>query len=61
MSDYTAKPEKEGEEDGAWVVVGDDDEVKATHQPPDAKRKATEQCSLLEEIQNDPEWDSDDD
>lgn len=41
-----------------WQVVNKDTgEVKATHEPPDAKEKAEHQVKLLHEIENDPEWD----
>lgn len=31
-------------------------EVKATHEPPDAKEKAERQVKLLEAVENDPGW-----
>lgn len=43
------------------VVNTDTDEVKATHEPPDAKEKAERQVKLLHEIESDPEWDADND
>lgn len=41
------------------VVNTETDEVKATHEPPDAKEKAERQVKLLHEIENDPEWGDD--
>ena len=42
-----------------WDVVNTDtDEVKATHQPPEAEEKAKRQVSLLTEVEKDPEWES---
>lgn len=38
------------------VVNTDTDEVKATHQPPDAEEKARRQVRLLHEIESDPGW-----
>lgn len=32
------------------------EEVKAVHEPPDAKEKAERQVALLEGIENDPGW-----
>jgi hypothetical protein len=43
----------------AWEVVNTEtQEVKATHEPPDAKEKAEKQVKLLGEIENDPGWDT---
>ena len=38
------------------VVNQDSHEVKAVHEPPDAKEKAEKQVHLLEAIENDPDW-----
>jgi len=43
------------------VVNTDTDEVKAVHEPPDAKEKAEKQVKLLSAIENDPEWGDDKD
>lgn len=44
--------------DGSYDVINSEtNEVKATHQPPDAKEKAERQVKLLHEVENDPEWD----
>lgn len=40
------------------VVNKETQEVKATHEPPDAKEKAERQVHLLEAIENDPGWES---
>lgn len=43
-----------------WLVVNvETEEVKAVHEPPEAKEKAEEQVKLLEEIENDPSWEED--
>ena len=39
------------------VVNTETDDVKATHEPPDAKEKAERQVKLLHAVENDPEWD----
>jgi hypothetical protein len=45
-----------------WDVVNTEtDEVKATHEPPDAEDKAERQVKLLNEIESDPQWDEDKD
>lgn len=45
---YEAKP-GDGE---AWIVVNtESNEVKATHEPPEAEEKAKRQVRLLEEIE----------
>jgi len=45
-----------------WDVVNTEtDEVKATHEPPDAEDKAERQVKLLNEIESDPQWDEDED
>lgn len=42
-----------------WDVVNTDtNEVKATHEPPDAKEKAERQVKLLTAVENDPEWEA---
>lgn len=46
---------KEGSDDYE-VINKDTGEVKATHEPPDAKEKAEKQVRLLEAIENDPGW-----
>ena len=38
------------------VVNTETEEVKATHEPPDAKEKAEHQVKLLHAVENDPEW-----
>lgn len=38
------------------VVNSDTGEVKATHEPPDAKEKAERQVKLLHAIEKDPGW-----
>jgi len=38
------------------VVNKETQEVKATHEPPDAKDKAERQVHLLNAIENDPGW-----
>lgn len=40
------------------VINKDTGEVKATHEPPDAKEKAERQVRLLHEIEKDPEWEA---
>ena len=39
------------------VVNTETDEVKAVHEPPDAKEKAERQVKLLEGIEHDEGWD----
>lgn len=40
-----------------WQVINSDTgEVKATHEPPDAKEKAERQVALLHEVEQNPEW-----
>lgn len=46
----------EGEEFN--VINSETKEVKATHQPPDAKEKAERQVKLLNEVEKDPGWDA---
>lgn len=47
---------QEGE---AYVVINKDTgEVKARHEPPDAKEKAERQVHLLHAVENDPEWEA---
>lgn len=43
--------------DNYQVVNSETHEVKATHEPPDAKGKAERQVRLLHEIENSPDWD----
>jgi hypothetical protein len=38
------------------VINKDTGDVKATHEPPEAKEKAERQVHLLEAIENDPGW-----
>lgn len=40
------------------VINSETHEVKATHNPPDAKEKAEKQVRLLEAIEHDPEWEA---
>ncbi len=48
---------KDGEN---WLVINSEtNEVKATHEPPDAEEKADRQLKLLKEIEDDPQWDED--
>ena len=42
--------------DNYEIVNSDSGEVKATHEPPDAKEKAEGQLRLLEAVDNDPGW-----
>lgn len=42
--------------DNYEVVNKDTGDVKATHEPPDAKGKAERQVHLLEAMENDPGW-----
>lgn len=39
------------------VINSETKEVKATHEPPEAKEKAERQVKLLNEIEKDPTWD----
>lgn len=50
------KVEKEEGTENYLVVNADTGEVKATHEPPDAKEKAEKQVHLLHAIENDPNW-----
>ena len=48
---------KDGEN---YVVINTEtDDVKASHEPPDAKEKADRQVELLNEIEKDPSWEAD--
>lgn len=47
---------QKGEGETYDVVNTETGDVKATHQPPDAKEKAEHQVRLLENIEKDPEW-----
>lgn len=40
------------------VINTETEDVKATHEPPDAKEKAERQVKLLNEIEKDPGWES---
>jgi hypothetical protein len=41
-----------------WEVINvDTNDVKATHEAPDAKEKAERQVKLLNQIETHPEWD----
>lgn len=52
---YTAR-KGDGE---SWIVVNTDtDDVKGTHEPPEAEQKAKRQVKLLTEVENDPEWEA---
>lgn len=42
--------------DNYEVINKDTGEVKATHTPPDAQKKAEKQVRLLEAIEHDPNW-----
>lgn len=42
--------------DNYQVINKDTGDVKATHEPPDAKEKAEKQVRLLEAIEHDPGW-----
>lgn len=47
--------QQEGSEN--WEVINSDtEEVKAVHEPPNAKDKAEKQVRLLEAIEHDPNW-----
>jgi len=48
------KIEKDG--DNYNVINEDSGEIKAVHEPPDAKEKAERQVRLLEAIEHDPGW-----
>lgn len=48
-----------GENESWDVVNADTDEVKATHEPPDAKEKAEKQVKLLHNVEK--EWPEDED
>ena len=41
------------------VVNTENQTVKATHNPPDAKEKAERQVKLLNAVENDPSWETD--
>jgi hypothetical protein len=42
--------------DNYQVINKDTGDVKATHEPPDAKEKAEKQVKLLHAMENDPGW-----
>jgi hypothetical protein len=48
--------EQEGTENYE-VINTDTEEVKAVHEPPDAKEKAEKQVELLHAVENDEGWD----
>jgi len=50
-----------GEGETYNVVNSETDEVKASHQPPEAKEKAERQVKLLNQVEKDPSWDAEDD
>ena len=41
------------------VINKETEEVKATHEPPDAEEKAKRQVDLLNRIESDPGWEND--
>lgn len=43
------------------VVNSETQDVKGTHEPPEAKEKAERQVKLLNAIENDPGWEPSDD
>lgn len=48
------KAEQRGEN---WVVINTEtDQVKATHEPPEAQGKAERQVKLLHAVEKDPAW-----
>jgi hypothetical protein len=47
---------KETEGGKVEVINSETKEVKAIHEPPDAKEKAERQLKLLNAIENDPTW-----
>lgn len=47
---------RKGDGETYEVVNKDSNQVKAVHQPPDAKEKAERQVKLLEAIEHDPNW-----
>lgn len=49
---------KKGDGETYTVVNSETGDVKATHEPPDAKEKAERQVDLLNQIESDPEWDN---
>lgn len=59
MEGTTEMPYKiEADGDNCKVVNEETGRVVATHEPPDAKGKAERQVKLLHEVENDPEWES---
>ena len=48
------KVEKDGENYN--VVNAETGEVKATHEPPDAKEKAERQVQMLHDVEEDESW-----
>lgn len=58
MEVYKAQ-KAEGSEN--WVVINTEtEEVKATHEPPEAEENAKRQAKLLNDIASDPSWDKED-
>jgi hypothetical protein len=49
---------RKGEGDTYDVYNTETDEVKASHEPPDAEEKANRQVKLLNEIEKDPAWEA---
>lgn len=49
---------RKGDGETYEVVNKESGQVKATHQPPDAKEKAEKQVKLLEAVENDPGWEA---
>lgn len=47
---------RKGQGETYEVINKDTGDVKATHEPPDAKAKAEKQVRLLEAIEHDPGW-----
>lgn len=49
---------RKAEESDNWEVINEDtEEVRATHEPPDAEEKAKKQAELLNHIDESPDWD----
>lgn len=44
--------------DNYKVINSESQEVKAVHEPPNAKEKAERQVALLHEVENNPGWES---
>lgn len=57
IKDWTTMPYQAKQAGTNWEVVNTEtNEVKTTHEPPDAEEKAQKQVKLLNEIEKDPEW-----